>query len=74
VSWRAFETQQDLKTQATQALAQAVLDRGEQFGLHLEDVEGLVALVETEEEEVSPEPDRRRGAGRGGVILGREVT
>jgi len=72
VPWRAFETPQDLKTQAAQALAQAVLDRGEQFGLRLEDVEGLAALVQTEEEEVSTEPDRRRGAGRGGVILGRE--
>ena len=72
VAWTPFENPQDLKTQATQALAQAVLDRGEQFGLRLEDVEGLVALVEIEEEEVSGEPDRRRGAGRGGVILGRE--
>jgi hypothetical protein len=72
VPWRAFETPQDLKTQATQALAQAVLDHGERFGLHLEDIERLIALVETEEEKPSAESDRRRGAGRGGVILGRE--
>ena len=72
VMWTAFESPQELKAHATRALAQAVLDRGEQFGLHLDEVEPLVALVKAEEEEETPaKPDRRRGAGRGGVILGR---
>ena len=71
VAWTAFETPQELKAHATQALARVMLDRGEEFGLHLDDVEGLMGLVEAEEE-ASEEPDRRRGAGRGGVILGRE--
>ena len=54
------------------ARALAVLDRGEQFGLRLDEVEPLLALVKAEEEEETPvKPDRRRGAGRGGVILGR---
>ena len=72
LAWSEFDTAQELKAHATRALAQVLLDRGEEFGLHLEDVEGLMALVEGEEEEAEEEPDLRRGAGRGGVILGRE--
>jgi len=72
VAWTEFQSPQELKVQVTRALAQAVLDRGEQFGLHLDEVEALLALVKAEEEEEIPtEPDRRRGAGRGAVILGR---
>jgi hypothetical protein len=74
VAWKEFESAQELKAHATQALAQAVLDRGEQFGLHVDDVEGLLALVEAEEEETPAEPDRRRGAGRDAVILGHTGT
>jgi hypothetical protein len=73
VAWTEFESPQELKAQATRALAQVILDRGEQFGLHIDDVELLLALVEAEEEETPAEPDRRRGAGRDGVILGRGV-
>ena len=64
----------ELKAHATQALARMLLDRGEEFGLHLEDVEGLVELVEREEAETPAEPDRRRGAGRDAVILGHTGT
>jgi len=71
VAWTPFESPQELEAHATRALAQAVLDRGEQFGLHLDDVESLLALVKVEKEETPTEPDRRRGAGRSGVILGR---
>jgi len=71
VAWTAFEAPRELKAHATQALARVLLDRGEEFGLHLDDVEGLMGLVKAEEEEASEEPDRRRGAGRGGVIFGR---
>jgi len=71
VVWTEFESPQELKAHATRALTQAVLDRGEQVGLHLDDVQSLLALVKAEEEKTSVEPDRRRGAGRGGVILGR---
>ena len=69
VTWTEFESPQELKTLLTRALAQAVLDRGEQFGLHLDDVEPLLALTQAGEEETATEPDRRRGAGRGGIIL-----
>jgi hypothetical protein len=40
------------------------------LGLHLDEVEALLALVGAEEE-TPAEPDRRQGAGRDGVILGR---
>lgn len=71
VVWAPFESPQELKAKVNRALAQAVLDQGEQFGLHLDDVQALLTLVEAEEEETPAEPDRRRGAGRDGVILGR---
>jgi hypothetical protein len=70
VTWIPFESPQELKVQVTRALARTLLDRGEQLGLHLGDVEGLLALVEAEEEETPAGPDQRRGAERGGVILG----
>ena len=70
VAWTEFDSPQELKALATRTLAQALLDRGEQFGLHVDDVEELLAVVEAEGEEAIAEPDRRRGAGRGGVILG----
>lgn len=70
VTWTEFETLQEFREHVTRALAQALLDRGEEFGLHLDEVEGLLALVQSETK-ASGEPDGRRGAGRGGVILGR---
>jgi hypothetical protein len=70
VTWTPFETPQELKALVTRALARILLDRGEQLGLHLDEVEALLALVGAEEE-TSAEPDRRRGAGADGVILGR---
>jgi len=72
VAWTEFQSPQELKVQVSRALAQVVLDRGEQFGLHLEDVEGLLALVKAEEGETPADLDRRQGAERGGVILGHE--
>jgi len=74
VAWTEFDSPQELKAHATQALARMLLDRGEEFGLHLEDVEGLVELVQREEAETPAEPDRRRGAGRDAVILGHAGT
>jgi hypothetical protein len=72
VTWTPFESSQELKAHVARALAQAMLDRGEQFGLRLDEAEPLLALGKTEEEEEKTvKPDRRRGAGRGGVILGR---
>jgi hypothetical protein len=70
VVWTTFESAQELRSHASQALAQAILDRGEQFGLHLQDVEALLALVKSEEE-TPADLTRRQGAERGGVILGR---
>jgi len=73
VAWTEFESPQELKAQVTHTLAQALLERGEQFGLYMEDVEPLLALAEAgkEEKERSAQPDQRQGAGRGGIILER---
>ncbi len=72
VEWTAFESAAQLKAQVTPAIAGALLDQGEHFGLHLPEVEALLEVAETEvEKKTQAEPDRRRGAGRGGVILGR---
>ena len=70
VAWTPFESPQELKALVARRLARTLLDRGEQLGLHLDEVEALLALVGAEEE-TPAEPDRRRGAGRDGVILGR---
>ena len=67
VAWTEFESPQELKAQVTRALAQAMLDRGEQLGLHLQDVEALLALVKSGKE-TAADIDQR-GAERGGVIL-----
>jgi hypothetical protein len=72
VAWTPFESPQALKAHATQALAQVLLDRGETFGLHVDDIDGLLAVLGKENKEPSDKPDRREGAGRSGVILGRE--
>jgi hypothetical protein len=72
VAWTSFDTPQELKTHVTLTLAQIVLDHGEEFGLHLDDVESLLALLEAQKEpDTGDEPDRRRGAGQSGVILSR---
>jgi hypothetical protein len=77
VAWTQFESTQELKTQVAQALAQTVLDSGETFGLHLRDIEGLLSVVDAAGEPRAGDdqavPDRRRGADRGGVILGRDT-
>lgn len=70
LGWTEFEAPQVFKRQVTLALAQMLLDRGEEFGLNLDDVEGLLEVVRARKE-TSVEPDNRQGAGRGGVILGR---
>jgi hypothetical protein len=72
VAWEPFESPQALKAHATWALAQMLLNRGEMFGLHVDDIDGLLAVLGKEGEEPSNKPDRREGAGRGGIILGRE--
>ena len=68
-----IESAQELKAQVIRDLAQTLLDRSEQLGFDLGDVEGLLGLVQVEEEKAPGEPDRRRGAGRGGVILDRRT-
>jgi hypothetical protein len=73
LSWTGFESPQDFKGHLNQALAQTLLDGSEQFGLHLGDVEALLKLIQSDDEEISDAPDRRRGAGRGGVILDRRA-
>jgi len=73
VDWVDFTSPHEFKERFSRELVQMLLDRGEVFGLHVEDVEALLALVQQEEKE-TPAPadlERRRGAGRGGIILGR---
>jgi hypothetical protein len=71
VAWTPFESPQELKAHATQSLAQLLLDHGETFGLYVDDIDGLLAVLGKEDKGPSDEPDRREGAGRGGIILGR---
>jgi hypothetical protein len=70
-SWHEFETPSGLTALASNQLAQLILGRGEEFGLHLGDVESLASVVEEGHLEASAEADIRRGAGRSGIILGR---
>ena len=72
VAWQDFDTLEKLRAPLTRQLAQMLLDRGEYFGLHLPEVEGLLELLKTKEDAGPGEEDQpRTGAGRGGVILGR---
>lgn len=73
LSWTEFESPQDFKGHLNLALAQMLLDGSEQFGLHLGDVEALLKLIQSDEDDTSNEPDRRRGAGRSGVIFDRRT-
>jgi hypothetical protein len=73
IAWTSFESPQALKTHATQALAQMLLDQGEMFGLHVDDIDGLLAERDRKDEPSPDKPDRREGAGRGGIILGHEA-
>ena len=69
--WAAFENVLDIRALATKGLAQILLDNELQFGLDMADVEGLLALAQADDEEGTAEPERRRGAGRGAVLLDR---
>jgi hypothetical protein len=72
IPWTTFHTPLGLKRKVTQGLARAILDRGEHFGLHVNELQSLLEIAESHKEEEPPgETDRRRGAGRGAVILGR---
>ena len=72
IEWTLFGTPEQLKTQATQALAQMLIDRGESFGLLVDDIDALLTVLGTSDRTASGQPDRRQGAGHSGVILGRE--
>jgi hypothetical protein len=71
IGWTRFESPQQLKARITQDLARLLLDRGETLGLQVEDIRPLADLAGDEQVESEEGPDRRRGAERGGVILGR---
>ncbi len=67
-----FGGPQELAALVTRALARGLLDRAERFGLELSEVEPLVRLAGTDEAaEKRGTGEERRGAERGGVILGR---
>ena len=73
VEWEPFTSPAELERLLIRRLARTLLDIGERLDLHLPDVEGLLALLaeESEEEKEPEEPDRRSGAGRSGIILGK---
>lgn len=71
--WSDFRSAAELKTLVKRDLAGVLLDRGEEVGLHLDDVEGLLAEIAKGQKETPDESDRRTGAGRGAVILGRDA-
>jgi hypothetical protein len=64
VAWTEFQSTGGLEARVTRALARVLLERGEQFGLHLDDVEGLLTEVAQEKEAISEEPERRKGVSR----------
>lgn len=70
VDWVSFDDTAEFKARVASDLAQAVLDQAEHFGLHLDEVEALMEMLRTDDEPVGHRPDDRRGAERGGVILG----
>jgi hypothetical protein len=70
VPWQDFQTSDELRGMLTQRLARTLLDTGERFGLHVSEVEALLALLQSQEE-ASPEEESRTGAGHGGIIFGR---
>ena len=70
MDWVAFDDTAEFKAQVASDLARAILDRAEQFGLHLDEVEALMERLGANHETEGAEPDDRRGAERGGVILG----
>jgi hypothetical protein len=72
VTWSDFRSPAELKQHVTQSLAKLLLDQGEQFGLHLGDVEGLLLEAAQTRDPETDLPDDREGAGRSGVILRRE--
>ncbi|MCZ7547008.1 MAG: hypothetical protein M5R40_27370 [Anaerolineae bacterium] len=72
--WTPFADAHDLRRRLRPDLARRLIDRATVLGLHLNEVETLSALIDDESAQPGAEPaeDRRRGAGKGGVILGRE--
>lgn len=68
--WEIFQTPDELSAIVLPRLAQILLDRQTMFGLELPEVEGLLAVAGSTPHTESP-TDSRRGAGQGGVILGR---
>jgi hypothetical protein len=72
ITWTSFESPHALKSHATQALAQVLLDQGEVVGLHVDDIDGLLRVLDRKDRPPD-RPDRREGAGRGGIILGYEA-
>lgn len=69
IGWTWFETPREVEGHVMRLLARLLLDQGETFGLHVNDVGSLLALAEAEE--TGERPDERQGAERGGVIIGR---
>jgi hypothetical protein len=70
VDWVLFDEVGAFKARLASDLGRAILDRAEQFGLHLGEVEALMKRLAADKEPADAEPDDRRGAERGGVILG----
>jgi hypothetical protein len=70
LDWSGFDDTAQFRVLVKAHLGRAILDRAEYFGLRLPEVEALLAELEEDGTEDVDEPDTRRGAERGGVILG----
>jgi hypothetical protein len=71
VTWTLFSDAAELKALVADDLAQSILNRAEYYGLRLDEVEALAAALGPGQGQEDGEPDTRRGAERGGVIIGR---
>jgi hypothetical protein len=76
LEWRAFSDPGELRPLFRRDLLRALLQRADEFGLDMQELEQLLQIVEEEsgERENRTEEGSGRGeAGRSGVILGREI-
>jgi len=73
VDWVRFRTPGDFKRKVRRVLIREVLDRGEPFGLLLNEVDALLRELKRTEQSTEV-PDRASGAGTDAVILARRAS
>ncbi|MGI6368346.1 MAG: hypothetical protein ACOX2L_08350 [Anaerolineae bacterium] len=68
IDWTPYGNPQAFATDFHKRIIHKLIDGTPGYGLPLEEIQSLAAML-SEQQEVSTESDDRRGAGRGGVIL-----